>query len=117
MNRIIFCILVLVLFPFQPGFVFAVSLDKTAYQSNETAIVFSGPIGGSNIIVYNLSSLDIVFASGLGDQPMEIQLTNDIFVSGDYIIVNTKELNGCQNFTLDECRANPDYVSENFFQF
>ena len=90
-------------------------INKHTYQSGETMIVFTGAIGGSSIVIYNLVSPAPLTASGIGDGPLEIQLTRDIFASSDYIIINTKEPNGCQNFTLDECRLNSDYIGETAF--
>lgn len=99
----------------EPIFGFAATLSKSAYQPEETAIIFTGAIGGSSIIIYNLFSSGFLLASGIGDDPLEVQLSADLFVPGNYTIVNTKEPNGCQTFTLDKCRSNPDYIGETVF--
>lgn len=114
-NKKYIRVLILGILLIQPAFISAATLNKNTYQPEETAIVFTGPIGGSSVIVYNIAVSYYITASGIGDDPMEIQLTSDIFAPGDYIIVNTKEPNGCQLFTLDECRANSDYLGETAF--
>ena len=91
-------------------------IDKHTYQSGETMIVFTGAIGGSSIIIYKADVSGFVFASGIGDDPLEIPLTADIFPLGHYVIVNTKEPNGCTTLTLDECREDPDFISKSSFK-
>lgn len=112
MGKNIFLVFILGMALFQPALTTAAMLSKNAYQPEETAIVFTGPIGGSSMIIYNATVSGFITATGIGDDPLEIQLTGDIFAPGDYIIVSTKEPNGCQTFTLDECRLNSDYIGE-----
>ena len=93
----------------------AALLDTDVYQTNETVTIFTGPIGGGSIAVYRDLSPVPVLTSGIGDTPLDLVLTSDIFTPGNYIIVTTKEPNGCQLFTVEQCRLDSGYLDESSF--
>ena len=86
-------------------------INKREYTLGETLIAFTGPIGGSSVIIYKSDVSLCILASGIGDGPLDIVLTSDIFSLGHYLLLNTTEPNGCQLLTAEECRNESHFIA------
>ena len=91
-------------------------IDKQKYNQGETMTVFTGPIGGSSIIIYKNGASGFILASAIGDDPLSIDLTAALFPLGQYTIVNTREANGCQLLTMSQCIGDPGFIQKDSFK-
>lgn len=78
----------------------------------DAKFLFTGEPG--SLVIYNMAASDNFFMiTGVGDSAVEISAEN--IGAGDFVVVNTKEPDGCTTLTLAECRADADFLSEKSF--
>lgn len=49
--------------------------------------------------------------TGVGDNDV-VEMPIYWFDPGKYVVINTKEPDGCTTLTLDECRSQSDFIGE-----
>ncbi len=78
----------------------------------DAKFLFSGE-PASSLRFYKKGDETFSIITGVGDDAVEMPIY--FFTPGNYIAIDTDESTGCATFTLDECRAQSDYLNEAAF--
>jgi|GEM_PF-6962052 len=72
-----------------------------------------GDLGG--LAAYNADTGELLFTTNIATNN-STQIAASVFgQTGNYVLVNTNDMNWCSQFTLDECRKASGYISESSF--
>jgi len=90
--------------------VIALSLSDNGEGVQEIAIK---AVPATSLIFYDLDDPSFSLSSAIGDQPLVMPVYN--FSSGDFVVVDTSDPNGCNGMSIDGCRAEGAYLGEAAF--